>query len=186
MPHALCVRTGPGTSRRAVATACRGGGAGHGPVPLPGRHLRARLLPVDAGASSADEQERPMANIDLAGHELRSPFPPIADYAFLSDCESVALVAPSGAVEWLCLPKVDSPSVFGALLDRDAGHFDLGPSDMRVPNARRYLPGTMIIETSWGTPTGWIIVRDALLIGPWHHEDSRSGSYHRAPTDYEA
>src|SRR3954470_12003401 len=83
-------------------------------------------------------------------------FPPIADYAFLSDCESMALVAPSGAVEWLCLPKVDSPSVFGALLDRDAGSFTLGPADMRVPNARRYLPGTMIIETSWGTPTGWI------------------------------
>ena len=43
-----------------------------------------------------------------------SPFPPIADYGFLSDNESVALVAPSGNVEWMCLPRVDSPSVFGA------------------------------------------------------------------------
>ena len=97
---------------------------------------------------------------------VASPFPPIGDYAFLSDCEATALVAPSGNVEWLCLPRMDSPSVFGAILDRDAGGFRLGPADMTVPAARRYLPGTMILETSWGTPTGWIIVRDALLIGP--------------------
>ena len=71
-----------------------------------------------------------------------SPFPPIAEYAFLSDCETVALVAPSGNVEWLCLPRVDSPSVFGTMLDRDAGSFRVGPSGLTVPAARRYLPGT--------------------------------------------
>ena len=116
----------------------------------------------------------------------RSPFPPIADYAFLSDCEACALVAPGGAVEWLCLPRMDSPSVFGAILDRDAGHFRLGPSDVNVPAARRYLPGTMVLETSWGTPGGWIIVRDLLLIGPWHHETERSHTHRRSPTDYDA
>ena len=78
----------------------------------------------------------------------------------------VALVAPSGNVEWLCLPRLDSPSVFGAMLDRDAGGFRFGPDDVNVPAARRYLPGTMVLETSWGTPTGWIIVRDLLLMGP--------------------
>jgi GH15 family glucan-1,4-alpha-glucosidase len=116
----------------------------------------------------------------------RSPFPPIADYAFLSDCEACALVAPNGAIEWLCLPRMDSPSVFGAILDRDAGHFRLGPADVSVPAARRYLPGTMVLETSWGTSSGWIIVRDVLLIGPWHHETERSHTHRRSPTDYDA
>jgi len=115
-----------------------------------------------------------------------SPFPAIADFGFLSDCETMALVAPSGNVEWLCLPWPDSPSVFGAILDRDAGGFRLGPADVMVPADRRYLPGTMVLETSWGAADGWIIVRDVLLIGPWHHENERSRTHRRAPTDYDA
>ncbi len=115
-----------------------------------------------------------------------SPFPPIADYGFLSDCNTVALVAPSGNVEWMCVPRMDSPSVFGAILDRDAGGFRIGPADVRVPAGRRYLPGTMVLETSWETPTGWVVVRDVLSIGPWHEEQERSATHRRAPTDYEA
>jgi len=115
-----------------------------------------------------------------------SPFPPIAEYGFLSDCQTCALVAPRGNVEWLCLPRFDSPSVFGAVIDRDAGMFRLGPDGVGVPAARRYLPGTMVLETSWGTRGGWIIVRDVLLIGPWHHEQERSHRYRRSPTDYDA
>ncbi|MEV6863878.1 glycoside hydrolase family 15 protein [Streptosporangium subroseum] len=115
-----------------------------------------------------------------------SLFPPIADYGFLSDCEVSALVAPSGNVEWLCLPRMDSPSVFATMLDRDAGGFRIGPADIKVPAARRYLPGTMVLETSWGTPTGWIIVRDLLLMGPWHHDEELSQTHRRAPTDYDA
>jgi alpha,alpha-trehalase len=115
-----------------------------------------------------------------------SPFPPIADFAFLSDCESCALVAPSGNVEWMCLPRFDSPSVFGAILDRDAGSFRLAPVDTSVPAGRRYLPGTMVMETTWGTRTGWIIVRDVLLIGPWHHDEERSRTHRRSPTDNDA
>jgi GH15 family glucan-1,4-alpha-glucosidase len=124
----------------------------------------------------------------LAGPETvgSSPFPPIAQYGFLSDCETCALVAPSGNVEWLCLPRFDSPSVFGAILDRDAGLFRVGPADVDVPADRRYLPGTMVLETSWGTRGGWIIVRDVLLIGPWHHEHDRSRTHRRSPTDYDA
>src|SRR5262249_34296479 len=115
-----------------------------------------------------------------------SPFPPIADYGFLSDCETTALVAPSGNVEWLCLPRIDSPSVFAAILDRDAGGFRVGPAETLGPAARRYLPGTMVLATSWGPPTGWIIVRALLLIGPWHHETELSKTHRRAPTDYDA
>jgi GH15 family glucan-1,4-alpha-glucosidase len=115
-----------------------------------------------------------------------SPFPPIADYGFLSDCETIALVAPSGNVEWMCLPRVDSPSIFGAMLDRDAGLFRIGPSGVNVPASRRYLPGTMVLETSWGTGAGWVIVRDVLLIGNWHHQNERSHTHRRAPTDYDA
>src|SRR6478735_3361828 len=110
----------------------------------------------------------------------RSAFPPRADYGFLSDCETTALVAPSGAVEWLCLPRMDCPSVFGAILDRDAGTFRLSPTDQTVPAGRRYVPGTMILETTWGTRTGWVIIRDLLLVGPWHHEDERSRTHRRS------
>jgi GH15 family glucan-1,4-alpha-glucosidase len=115
-----------------------------------------------------------------------SAFPPIADYAFLSDCETTALVAPNGAIEWMCIPRIDSPSVFGTLLDREAGWFRVGPADVAVPAARRYVPGTMVLETTWSARAGWLVVRDALLIGPWHHMSGSPKSHPRAPTDYEA
>jgi GH15 family glucan-1,4-alpha-glucosidase len=124
------------------------------------------------------------ANTD---HGIRvSAFPPIGDYAFLSDCETTALIAPNGNVEWLCLPRMDSPSVFASILDRDAGGFRIGPADVNVPAGRRYIPGTMVVETSWETRMGWVIVRDALCIGPWHHETERSQSHRRSPTDHDA
>ncbi|HWJ53716.1 MAG TPA: glycoside hydrolase family 15 protein, partial [Propionibacteriaceae bacterium] len=111
---------------------------------------------------------------------------PIGEYGFLSDGEVSALLSPAGTVEWMCVPRFDSPSVFGTILGRHAGSFRIAPDDVAVPADVRYLPGTMILETSWGTPTGWIIVRDALLVGPWHHEDDRSKTYQRTPNDYEA
>ena len=115
-----------------------------------------------------------------------SPFPPIADYAFLSDCESTCLIAPSGAVEWMCIPRPDSPSIFAAILDRSAGSFRIGPYDEMVPAARRYLPGSLMLETTWQTRTGWLIVRDAMCIGPWHNLSERSHTHRRSPTDYDA
>ncbi|HEV1998025.1 MAG TPA: glycoside hydrolase family 15 protein [Candidatus Dormibacteraeota bacterium] len=115
-----------------------------------------------------------------------SPFPPIADYAFLSDCEVTALIAPSGNVEWMCLPRMDSPSIFGSILDRAAGGFRLGPADIKVPASRRYLPGTMVLETSWEANGGWVIIRDVLLIGHWHHDMDLSQTFRRSPTDYDA
>jgi GH15 family glucan-1,4-alpha-glucosidase len=115
-----------------------------------------------------------------------SSFPPIAEYGFLSDCEVCALVAPSGNIEWMCLPRMDGPSIFGALLDRGAGGFLLHPFGAEVPADRRYLPGTMVIETTWGTSSGWVIARDVLLIGQWHHERERSHTHRRSPTDFDA
>jgi alpha,alpha-trehalase len=116
---------------------------------------------------------------------LDSPFPPIADYGFLSDCHTGALVASDGSIEWMCLPHFDSPSVFGAMLDRGAGSWRVGPYGIYVPAGRRYIPGTNLIETTWMTPQGWLRVVDALTIGPWH--DNKHGSSHtRPPTDYDA
>jgi alpha,alpha-trehalase len=143
-----------------------------------GRSPAERVIPALTQMAIRDAA----ASVPLRG----SPFPPIADYGFLSDCETVALVAPSGNIEWMCLPTVDSPSVFGAMLDRGAGSFRLGPKGVMVPASRRYLPGTMVLETSWWTGAGWIIVRDVLLIGGWHHETERSRTHRRAPTDYDA
>src|SRR5215472_6854198 len=115
-----------------------------------------------------------------------SPYPPIADYAFLSDCEVTALIAPSSAVEWMCLPRMDSPSVFGAILDRDAGRFKFGPENIGMPADRRYLPGTLVVETSWDCGEGWIVVRDCLLMGPWRHERLGKSSHTRPTKDYDA
>ncbi|HEU0190619.1 MAG TPA: glycoside hydrolase family 15 protein [Mycobacterium sp.] len=116
----------------------------------------------------------------------RSPFPPIDEYAFLSDCENTCLIAPNGSVEWMCLPRPDSPSVFGAILDRGAGHFRVGPYGQSVPAQRVYQPGGLIVETTWQTETGWLTVHDCLVMGAWHNTDKRSRTHRRAPTDWDA
>jgi GH15 family glucan-1,4-alpha-glucosidase len=112
----------------------------------------------------------------------RSPFPPIADYAFLSNCHTGALVAPDGSIDWLCVPRFDSPSIFGSLLDRQSGSFRLGPFGINVPDARIYEPGTNTLTTTWHTPTGWALVRDSLTIGPRRGEDEVT-PHTRPPTD---
>ena len=109
-------------------------------------------------------------------------FPPIGSYGFLSDCHTAALVSFSGSIEWLCTPRFDSPSAFGALLDRDAGHFRLAPRGVVVPISRRYEPGTLVIETTWVTDTGWVVVHDALTIGEWVAQDGQS----RPQTEHES
>jgi GH15 family glucan-1,4-alpha-glucosidase len=116
---------------------------------------------------------------------IDSPFPPIADYGFLSDCHTGALLASDGSIEWMCLPHFDSPSVFGAMLDRGAGSWRVGPYGVYVPAGRRYIPGTNIIETTWMTPQGWLRVVDALTIGEWH-DNKHTSSHTRPPTDFDA
>ncbi len=114
-----------------------------------------------------------------------SPFPPIADYAFLSDCHTGALVAPDGAIDWLCVPRFDAPSVFGTLLDREAGAFRFGPFGINVPTARVYEPGTNTLLTTWTAPGGWLVVRDALTLGPRRGVDTVT-PHTRPPTDEDA
>ena len=114
-----------------------------------------------------------------------SPFTPIADYAFLSDCHTGALIAPDGTIDWLCVPRFDSPSVFGSLLDRGAGAFRLGPFGINVPSGRDYEPGTNTLVTAWKTPSGWAMVRDALTMGPRRGEDTIT-PHTRPPTDEDA
>jgi alpha,alpha-trehalase len=113
---------------------------------------------------------------------MPSPFPPIADYAFLSNCHTGALIAPDGAVGWLCVPRFDAPSVFGTLLDREAGYFRLGPFGINFPAARVYEAGTNTLVTTWKTPAGWIVVRDALTMGPRQGEDEIT-PHTRPPAD---
>jgi GH15 family glucan-1,4-alpha-glucosidase len=114
-----------------------------------------------------------------------SPFPPIADYAFLSNCHTGALVAPDGSVDWLCLPAFDAPSTFGNLLDRGAGSFRFGPYGINQPTARVYVPGTNVMTTTWHTPTGWLLVHDALTMGPSHGPDTVT-PHTRPPADDDA
>ncbi|HKB52298.1 MAG TPA: glycoside hydrolase family 15 protein [Solirubrobacterales bacterium] len=110
-------------------------------------------------------------------------FPPIGSYGFLSDCHTSALISYDGSVEWLCLPRFDSPSAFTALLDRGAGHFKLKPKGVIVPISRRYEPGTLVIETTWVTDTGWVVVHDALTIGDWVEQ---AGPGSRPRTEHES
>ncbi|MGB6179633.1 MAG: glycoside hydrolase family 15 protein [Rhodococcus sp. (in: high G+C Gram-positive bacteria)] len=143
------------------------------------------------GATNTDSEDEggALESIPGAGHGWlphRSSFPPIDDYAFLSDCETTCLIARNGSVEWMCLPRPDSPSVFGAVLDRGAGHFRIGPYGQNVPAARRYLPGGLIVETTWQTETGWLVIRDAMVMGKWHNTDERSKTHRRAPSDWDA
>jgi GH15 family glucan-1,4-alpha-glucosidase len=89
---------------------------------------------------------------------------PIADYALLSDCRSAALVNRAGSVDWLCFPRFDGPSVFARLLDEQAGHWSISTVGA-IEVSRRYIEGTMVLETTFRTPTGVAVLVDAMAIG---------------------
>jgi alpha,alpha-trehalase len=139
----------------------------------------------DPGDSAVKARPVPAPIARSEPASLGSPFPPIADYGFLADCHTGALMASDGSIEWMCLPHFDSPSVFGAMLDRGAGSWRVGPYGVYVPAGRRYIPGTNLIETTWMTPQGWLRVVDGLTVGEWHDNED-SSSHTRPPTDYDA
>jgi alpha,alpha-trehalase len=149
-------------------------------APASSRRRRSRAATTDA---RTDGKPAPSAQPQSAA--APSPYTPIAEYAFLSDCHTGALVAPDGAIDWLCVPRFDAPSVFGALLDRQAGFFRVGPYGVNVPDARFYEPGTNTLTTTWHAPGGWIVVRDALTLGPRRGEDTVT-PHTRPPTDDDA
>ncbi len=89
---------------------------------------------------------------------------PIADYALLSDRHSAALVSRSGSIDWLCFPRFDSTSIFGRLLGDEAGYWSISATGA-TQVTRRYLDRTMVVETTFRTPTGTVAVTDALAMG---------------------
>ena len=89
---------------------------------------------------------------------------PIGDYALLSDCRSAALVSRAGSVDWLCFPRFDGPSVFARLLDEQAGHFWIRPVG-QARMTRRHLDQTMVLEATFQTATGTLVLVDALALG---------------------
>jgi GH15 family glucan-1,4-alpha-glucosidase len=92
---------------------------------------------------------------------------PIAEYALLSDRHSAALVSSGGSIDWLCMPRFDSPSIFAAILDDGAGHWFIRP-DGEFAAERQYLAGSMVLLTTFHTSTGTLELRDALILGDTH------------------
>src|SRR6266566_5726964 len=107
------------------------------------------------------EPGRPLA-FKGGGAEMNSL--PIGDYALLSDCRSAALVSRAGSVDWLCFPRFDGPSVFARLLDEQAGHWSISTVNA-TEVSRRYIEGTMALETTFRTPTGSAVLIDAMAMG---------------------
>jgi GH15 family glucan-1,4-alpha-glucosidase len=102
---------------------------------------------------------------------------PIADYGLLADCNSAALVSRGGSIDWLCLPRYDSAAVFARLLGPDAGHWSIRPVEA-FEVERRYLPGTLVLETTFTTEMGRVRVLDALAFAGGQRVDDIG---HEAP-----
>ncbi|MEP7090134.1 MAG: glycoside hydrolase family 15 protein [Nocardioidaceae bacterium] len=90
---------------------------------------------------------------------------PLGDHALLSDCGSAALVTSGGSVDWLCLPRFDSPSVLGRLLDDAAGHFLIAPEAPGCTSTWAYRAMSLVLDTTWSCPEGQLVVTDAMALG---------------------
>jgi GH15 family glucan-1,4-alpha-glucosidase len=91
---------------------------------------------------------------------------PIEDYALVSDLHTGALISRRGSIDWLCLPRFDAPSVFGALLGtEDQGRWLLAPDGAADVVHRSYLGSTFILQTRWATETGTVLVTEFMPVG---------------------
>src|SRR3954463_4809122 len=88
-------------------------------------------------------------------------FKPIADYGLLSDCNTSALVAKDGSIDWLCMPRFDSPALFARILDPDAGHWTIAPAGRSTVD-RTYTDGSLVVETLFATETGKAVLTDGM------------------------
>src|SRR5215213_7889320 len=86
---------------------------------------------------------------------------PIADHGLLADCNGSALVDRTGSIDWLCMPRYDSGALVARLLDPDAGHWSIRPAGT-FEAERRYIPGSLAIETTFTTDTGTVRLIDAM------------------------
>ena len=150
----------------------------HGGLPILGKRLKAHAEPYNAMVYDTRAADAPKGFVCLcaacAGHPAcdaedaivsSRPYLPIGDYALIGDCHSTALVSSEGSIDWACLRRFDRPSTFGRLLDHDrGGHFSMRPDDEIVSASRRYLPGTMVLETTLGTDGGTIVLTDAFVM----------------------
>jgi GH15 family glucan-1,4-alpha-glucosidase len=89
----------------------------------------------------------------------------ISDYGLLGDCQGAALVSREGSIDWWCPSRFDAPSVFGRLLDPEAGFWSVRPAGVVVSN-RRYRAGTLVLETEFTCDDGVLRLTDALSLGP--------------------
>jgi len=108
---------------------------------------------VRSASHACPNGDRPMSDVAVDQH------------GFLSDCGASGLVTTGGSVDWLCVPRFDSPPVFGRLLDLDAGHFQIAPADGGLATSWRYRPMGLVLETTWETPDGSLVLCDALALG---------------------
>ena len=111
-------------------------------------------------------------------------FKPIADYGLLSDCNTSALVARDGSIDWLCMPRFDSPALFARVLDPGAGHWTIAPAE-HADVERRYEDGSLVVKTQFTTANGVVTLTDASFCAwsrGWPAKSTSSSSWPRGPS----
>ena len=111
--------------------------------------------------------------------------PPISDYALIGDCRGAGLVSRDGSLDWLCVPRFDSPSVFAALLDPEAGgRFRIRPTgEFRA--TRRYLTDTNIVETTFACAGAEVVLRDLMPVSSEEEKRARLTPQHEVLREVE-